>query len=423
MQEVVLAEDALLCCGSFTIPFFDFAHLLIRKTTRQWLRVNYALSSYLEQVFEVRHSSYKDPPMGLFGLAYKLRLRQCTVSHDRLYAFLGLLKSEKLEELPIDYKMHRDQLWMIFAKATMAKYKTLLPLALAENRNTEARWCFDWGSELSEPNYCIHGIVPFWTGGLDSPDFYPLQAARHSAADGLEARVRVNLEAPSVIAAQGFTVSRVVKVGTSVNSWLISFGRPNYVELFAEWESLVGGPWEDPDMARRFSQTVTGGAWNTEPSDWRVWNTKDYSEKVWSLSWWAHDTEDDPSFTGYNMSRHREPEQSDLHAQYCRIRDDACEERRIFLLENGDFGLGHEKTQVGDLVVVLLGSEVPLLLHQRDYGGIRRLTTGGRRKQELYKSTWAVVGQAYVHSIMHYDGGLQQDIEDGKVVLEEYVLD
>lgn len=422
MQEVVLAESVLLCCGSYSMPFFDFAHLLIQPITRKWLQVDYALSSYLEQVFEMRHASYQDPPMGLFGLSYKLRLRQCTIAHDRLYAFLGLLKSEKLEELPIDYKMDRDKLWMAFAKATMTKYKTLLPLALAEGRGAEARWCYDWNWELLEPNDCSHGVVPFWTGGLDSPDFYPLQAPRHSAADGLEARVRVDLEAPSVIAAQGFTVSKVVKVGTCVNSWFISFGRPNYVELFKEWESLVGGPWEDSAVAKRFSQTVTGGAWNTEPSDWRVWNTKNYSEKVWTLSWWTHITGGPESFTGYNMSRHQEPEPSELHAQYCRIRDDACEERRIFLLENGDFGLSHEKTQVGDLVVVLLGSQVPLVLHKRNHGGIRWLADD-ENKWELYKSTWGVVGQAYVHSIMNYDGDLQQDIENGKVVLEEYLLD
>ncbi|RSM08215.1 hypothetical protein CDV31_008223 [Fusarium ambrosium] len=422
VQEVVLAESALLCCGSYTIPFFDFAHLLIQQTTRNWLEVNYALSSYLEQVFEMRNPSYEDPPMGLFGLAYRLRHRQCTVAYDRLYAFLGLLKSPKMEELPIDYKMDMDELWMIFAKATMAKYKTLLPLALAESRYIGARWCYDWDSELFEPNHSVHGIFPFWTGGLDRPDFYPLQVPRHSAADGLEARIRVDLEAPSVISAQGFTVSKVVKVGTCVNSWFKTFGRPNYVQLFEEWESVVGGPWEDADMSKRFAQTITGGAWNTEPADWRVWNTKNYSEKVWSLSWWAHLKTTEENFTGYNMSRHTEPEPSELHARYCRIRDDACEERRIFLLENGDFGLGHENTQVGDLVVVLLGSQVPLILHKRDHGGLRWLTDS-ENKYALYKSTWGVVGQAYVHSLMKYDGDLEQDIEDGKVVLEEYLLD
>ncbi|KAH7268136.1 hypothetical protein MRS44_011579 [Fusarium solani] len=422
VQEVVLAGNAILCCGSYTIPFFDFAHLLIRQTTRHWLQVNYALASYLEQVFEMRNPSYQDPPIGLFGLAYKLRLRQCTVPYDRIYAFLGLIKSGKLEELPIDYKMNRDKLWMAFAKATMAKYKTLLPLALAESRYTEARWCYDWDTEFFEPNHSVHGIVPFWTGGLDSPDFYPLQRARHSASDGLEARIRVDLEAPSVISAQGFTVSKVVKVGTCVNSWFISFGRPNYVELFEEWESVVGGPWKDPEMSKRFSQTITGGAWETEPADWRFWNTKNYSEKVWTWSWWSHFTSEDESFTGYNMSRHTEPEPTELHAQYCRIRDDACEERRIFLLENGDFGLGHENTQVGDLVVVLLGSQVPFVLHKRDHGGIGWLADV-ENKWDLYKSTWGVVGQAYVHSLMKYDGDLEQDIKDEKVVLEEYLLD
>jgi hypothetical protein len=175
-------------------------------------------------------------------------------------------------------------------------------------------------------------------------------------------------------------------------------------------------------MSKRFAQTITGGAWETEPADWRFWNTKNYSEKVWTWSWWSHFTSEDESFTGYNMSRHTEPEPTELHAQYCRIRDDACEERRIFLLENGDFGLGHENTQVGDLVVVLLGSQVPFVLHKRDHGGIGWLADV-ENKWDLYKSTWGVVGQAYVHSLMKYDGDLEQDIKDEKVVLEEYLLD
>ncbi|KAM0437853.1 hypothetical protein ACHAPT_002218 [Fusarium lateritium] len=424
VQEVVLAESALLCCGPHTIPFFDFARLLIQQTTRNRVQVEYALSSYLEQVFHMRDPSYQDPPMGLFGLAYKLRHRQCTVSHDKLYAFLGLLKSEKLDELPVDYTMDAEELWMAFAKATMARYKTLLPLVLAESAtSSKARWCYDWSSEVYEPNDGVHGKLLFWTGGLDIPDYYPLQTPHHSAADGLDARIRVDMEAPSVISAQGFTVSKIIKTGSCVNSWFITFGRPNYVQLFEEWEALVGGPWKDPDMVKRFSDTVTGGAWNTEPADWRFWNTKNYSEKVWTWSWISREFLNDGStFTGYNMSRHSEHELTEAHAKYCRIRDDACEERRMFLLENGDFGLGPENTKVGDQVVILLGSQVPLVLHKRDYGGVRWLADV-ENKWELYKSTWKIVGQAYVHSVMKYDGDLKEDIEGGKVVLEEYLLD
>ncbi|KAF4970363.1 hypothetical protein FZEAL_10055 [Fusarium zealandicum] len=375
----------------------------------------------------IRDASYEDPPMGLFGLAYKLRHRQCTDSHDRLYAFLGLLKSteaQSTQDFPVDYTMDVKKLWMTFAKATMSRYQTLLPLVLAENsRSVEARWCYNWSQKAYEPNEVLHERLMFWTGGLDNADFYPLQSIQHSAADGLPARIQVDIEAPSVISAQGFTISKVIKTGSSVSSILIGFGRPNYVQLFKEWESVVGGPWEDAEMTRRFAHTVTGGAWTTEPADWRAWNTKNHSEKVWSPSWlWDIASEVDLPRTGYEMSRHSEQEIDETHAGYSRVRDDACEARRIFLLENGEFGLGPESTKVGDQVVILLGSQVPLVLHKRDYSGIRRLADK-EGKWKLYKSTWKLIGQAYVHSRMQYSGDLKDDINSGRVTLQDYLLD
>ncbi|KAH7116534.1 heterokaryon incompatibility protein-domain-containing protein [Dactylonectria estremocensis] len=427
VQEVVLAESALLCCGPHTMPFFEFARFLLQQMTRHHVKVGYALSSYLEMIFEMRKASYQDPPAGLFGLAYKLRHRQCTVSHDRVYAFLGLLKSKEIlstGEFSVDYTMDVNKLWMTFAKDTMSRYNTLIPLILAENaRSLEARWCYDWSKKAYEPNYHLHERLLFWTGGLDSPDFYPLQSPHHSAADGLPARIRVDMKAPSVITAQGFAISKIIKTGASVNSFLIGFGRPNYVQLFKEWESLVGGPWEDPQMTRKFARTITGGSWSREPEDWREWNTKDYSEKAWSLAWLGKEAfKDHISTTGYEMSRHLELQDTDDHSRYNRIRDDACEGRRIFLLENGDFGLGPESAKVGDNVVILLGSQVPLVLHRRDHSGIRRLVDL-ENKRKLFKSTWKLVGQAYVHNLMRYQGNLEQDIHNSRVVLEEYLLD
>ncbi|KAF4459090.1 HET-domain-containing [Fusarium albosuccineum] len=427
VQEVVLARTALLCCGPHTIPFFEFAQFLLHKMTRERIRVNYALSSYLRQVFQIREASYEDPPMGLFGLAYKLRYRQCTVSHDKLYAFLGLLKAKdslSTEVIPVDYAMDPSDLWMTFAKATMSKYETLLPLALAEmSRHINARWCLDWSHTMYEPNEVQHERRLFWTGGLDNPDYYPLQLPRHSAAGELPARIRLDFEAPSVISAEGFTVSKVAKVGASVPALTIGFGRPNYVKLFKEWETLVGGPWKNPDMTAEFAHTVTGGAWGVEPADWRGWNTKDYSEKPWSLGWLKNEfLEDEASTTGYEMSHHVEIKQDPVQSRYNRIRDDACEERRMFLLENGDFGLGPETTKVGDHVVILLGSQVPLVLHRRDYSGFRSWFDT-EDKGKLYKPTWKILGQAYIHARMKYPGHLGQDIRHGKVVLEEYLFD
>ncbi|KAF5021875.1 hypothetical protein F66182_6066 [Fusarium sp. NRRL 66182] len=430
VQEVVLAKTALLCCGHHSIPFFDFSTVLLRGITRERVKVTYALSNYLRLVFEMRKSSYQDPPTGLFGLAFQLRHRQCTVYHDRIYAFLGLLRRQDLstDEFQVDYNMKTDQLWMAFSKATMSRYKTLLPVVLAEDsfdswRPTLPRWCYNWSQKPREPNDVWHSRRLFWTAGLDSPDYYPLQAVDHSAAGGLAARVDLELEVPSVISVQGFTVSKVVKIGRNPYA---SLGRPNYIRLFTDWEKMVGGPWEDPEMKARFSHTVTAGAWNKTPADWRVWNKKDYAERLWSPTYLRDEFV--PNFwedkAGYNMSPHEtvDSQQDEIHRMYTYIRDSACEERVMFLLENGDYGLGPQNVKVGDAVAILLGSQVPLVLHERDLGGTRRWLDW-ENKADLYKSIWKVVGQAYVHSMMKYRGDLDQDIQDGKVILQDFHLD
>lgn len=271
----------------------------------------------------------------------------------------------------------------------------------------------------------------FWSDGLDDPRYYPLQINRWSAAGGLAARLRTNLDIDSVIAAQGFTVSKIVAVGPSNSSMLAAFGRPNYWQLFEKWEEVVGGPWKDSEMSRKFALTLTGGAWKEEPQDWRPWNKRKHSQRVWNWRWLVstfsdgfHGGDTKDSFGGYRPSRQSDSEDSDTAERYAKVRDDACEGRRIFLMENGQFGLGHEDTVVGDQVVVLLGCSVPYVLHKRDWGNRTwRRVVDADDKGPLYGHTWKAIGQAYVHEIMHYEGNLEQDIADGKVILDEFLLD
>lgn len=354
-----------------------------------------------------------------------------------MYAFIGLLNSDPSadsETVPVNYKAKIGDLCLYMSKDTMKRYHTLVPLALAEKglfaRDvggfSPVKWCWDFTAEASEPNDDESRAQLFWSGDLEHPHYYPLQTQKWSASGGLPARLRTELDMDSVIAAQGFPVGKIIAVGPSV--WLfsaIAAGRPNYRKVFERWEAVVGGPWADRAMTRKFASTVTGGAWAEEPMDWREWNKKDSSERVWDPRWlkssWGVDN---PPTRGYVHSRHSiDPETSDIAERYARVRDDACEGRRIFLMDNGQFGLGRDTVAVGDQVVVLLGCEVPLVLQKRNWAGGWRRLVDIEGKAKFYDSTWKNTGQAYVHDIMHYDGNLEQDIGKGKVVLEEFLLD
>ena len=65
-------------------------------------------------------------------------------------------------------------------------------------------------------------------------------------------------------------------------------------------------------------------------------------------------------------------------------------------------GLGPRLTEPGDLVCVLLGSQVPFVLRQV-YG------------------CYVLVGECYCHEIM--DGEAVRGLDEGKVVLQDFVLD
>jgi len=433
VQEVVLARDAVLHSGPHSVSFFTLASVLIHPATVKYLNVTYGLYSYLKQTFDLRSEKSEDPALGLFALVYSFRHRLATEPCDKLYAFIGLLKSPSSVPggtFTIDYRQDKKALWMSLSKETMSYHQTLLPLALAERTGTPgASWCYNGSIRPYDPNEFLEQRQVFWAGGLDDPRYYPLQANTFSAAGGLKARIRTDLEAPTVIAVQGFTHGEIVAVGESVNSWTIPLGRPNYVQLFKKWESLVGGPWEDDkkkEMARKFLLTVTGGAWTEEPLEWRAWDTRNYSQRPWDWRYIIDPqglTKDEDSGTGYKISRHLDTEHSDQATQYAKVRDDACEGRRMFLLGEGKgFGLGPENLEVGDRVVVFLGCDVPLVLHRKNWKRWRQLYDV-EDKAKLYGSTWKVLGQAYVHDIMHYPGDLARDIEDGKVLLEEYLVD
>lgn len=355
---------------------------------------------------------------------------------------MGLLNRDptaNIETLHVDYTQKKEDLCLSLSKDTMKRYRTLVPLALADLSyqisfglmvDPQVKWCWDYTESTlaDDPKDDYVRVRLFWSGGLEDPYYYPLQSQKWSASAGLPARVRTELDIHTVIAAQGFRIGRVVAVGPSVPLGRTALlGRPNYRTVFKKWEAVAGGPWADEDIKHKFAATVTGGAWTEGPMDWRVWNKNDFSEKLWDPRWMVRIAlqEDPPRSSGYMPSRHELGLEgtSETAKRYAVVRDDACEGRRIFLLDNGHFGLGRDTVVVGDQVVVLLGCEVPLVLHNRNWA------TGWRRKVDrlgkgkIYNSTWKNLGQAYVHDFMRYDGDLEQDIAEGKVVLEEFLLD
>lgn len=435
--------------------------MLLQSETKNHLNVSYSIYSYLKAVREMRSPEWRDPDLGLFELAYTFRHRKLSRRLDRVYAFRGLLKEQsslKGEAAVMNYGQEQEHLWLTLSRETMVEHQTLLPLVLAERTTSgnvqKSSWFLDFSMNHNEPNRPIEVRSLFWSGGLDDPVYYPLQVNDFCAAGGLKAQVSVDAELPSVISVKGFVCDDIVSVGSPVGRAAILLGRPNYVKLFKSWETLVGGPWpkqlakpsskdvEHLGPAEKFALTITGGVWTEAPLDWQHCNTRDHSQRFMSREFFraalANELEElGPnkdkirSITGYdNDRRHQFSARSDVdNVEYERLRDDACESRRLAVFRSGKFGLVSEFAQVGDKLVVLFGCDVPLVLHM-DRSGSNSLAAffdvdeKGKLYHDLKASgkIWALRGQAYVHELMHYPGDLESDIANGSINLETFMI-
>jgi hypothetical protein len=78
------------------------------------------------------------------------------------------------------------------------------------------------------------------------------------------------------------------------------------------------------------------------------------------------------------------------------------------------------RMQRWETVCVLLGSDVPFLLHP--FQPSKSWISLDKHLHNQFPLLYEVRGQAYVDGIMVYKGDIVEDIECGKVQLEEYIL-
>lgn len=109
------------------------------------------------------------------------------------------------------------------------------------------------------------------------------------------------------------------------------------------------------------------------------------------------------------------PSAKHLRDEYFKTRRNVCFDRRFFTTSDGRFGIGPKKLKAGDEVHIALGMQVPIILRKA------KDEWGTDESRALYAG-WLYIGQAYIHDLMLYKGDLLDDIETGRVELEQIVL-
>jgi len=397
VQEAFLAKHAVVQCGKHVIPFDDLCNFITHPATIGRLS---GLKSFpvfnLATTVQGVHNSVGDPQYGMLALAHQFRQRLATDSRDKIYAFMGLLNDDNNHLIQVDYTKSDETVFQDFAKASISRYRNLLPVALATESSTQASWCPSWAASMGPfeqfwpDRFKFPGwedTNPFWRGGLDDVRWYPLQVpGRYLAAGGHPAMCRTDLPDPAMLAVKGFTYDIVV--ATSSDPVLQIFA--TWRTLLESWEALAFqySPASEAEKSVAFTRTITANIPDSPIPNWRNWTPATRRRWMW------------------RKATPREPKEHTIQD----IMKAACGSRRFFVTANGTFGLGPSTTRAGDPVCVLLGSDVPFVLE------------AVKRKEGEIVILHKVRGQAYVDGAMVYEGDIKGDIEDGKIKLEEFFL-
>lgn len=211
---------------------------------------------------------------------------------------------------------------------------------------------------------------------------------------------------------KGFELDVVAKGGETTFN-LGSRQKHRWIYILLDWERVAGGPWSSSSdehlaLSDSFNRTIVADRWAEGIVDWRA-----ESEAL------------DSSFL---------PEEEN----YVKAVGCAGINRRFFVTRKGRFGLGPWNLKVGDVVVAVLGSTVPLVLRRDDGVKINRwerwmngfklyqypkeLGRESGTREESKNEFWKVVGEAYCDGFMYYEGDIGKDIHDGKVKVMDYNL-
>lgn len=215
--------------------------------------------------------------------------------------------------------------------ACLEEDKTFAILALAPGAALQGvSWCRDW--RIVNDGLGSNPIEYF--------SMYDLPQTRDYCTTGdsvpyIEAELNTR-----VLKVRGFDLGVVGKRG----EYTVNLGnRPvrNWSNLLLNWERTAGGPWSlssDQGLAlsKSFNRTIVADKWLEGIADWKT-ETK------------ALDSNLIPEDGSYVMAVSR-----------------AGINRRFFVTKTGNFGLGPWSLAVGDVLVAVLGSVVPLVLRRED---------------------------------------------------------
>ena len=411
VQEVTAAKSIEVQVGSHSIPWPLLSGAILSPQLQEWLQLPPAIRLFVQRVDELRTAAH-DPPLGLLSLAYDFRHREVTKAHDRLYALRGIL-NECVPDVKVDYAQPETELWRSFAKACIREQGNLLVLALndglpcdIDDRSCRGTWCPNWtayGDALAEERQ------PLWRGSLDADEARP----RYRPTADLEMVCETEVSDPAVIIVRGLRYPRVAATTEPAPASLSDADEAAWKRLLNEWYRTAAAVVElegaRPDLRTEFIRTINAGREEALPLQWwRTWYDADASSRT--------------------ALKEESPED---YATYRRQRNAVCRGRMLVVTEDGRLGLAHGRTRVGDTIMAFPGADVLFVVrenHPSDWRTAEPACVHCRQSKQHQHGcplgrVVRVVGQAYVHGLMHYEGNIREDMDNGTINMRDFFLD
>ncbi|TRX89822.1 hypothetical protein FHL15_009255 [Xylaria flabelliformis] len=480
-DEIIWEHFCLLVDRCVSMPYFQTKHvnyqdfLAIRGLREE--RLSTACSSSRKGEFSSgRLELQPNHSYDLLTMIYNFRAREATNPLDKVFAFQGLtgdtssisretIDYQSLSRVLVypDYTRRASFLSIDLAKAHIRSTRTLSIIALAEfarqsdprkpdNTNTNRQeYIPSWCPAFMNKESVREGLQlrPLWSGLplSDYPDFAasgkmtlrdsifnsefsipsPERDSR-AMVDGYSYQLPVHvlphlsLTIKEVGPAAGISLGNLSRMTRLVLMRRESTIAPSFRSSLS-WESVLpswrklarkgyrvrntgtahqsandsGVPFEE-----LFNLTITGGKFACVPRP----SVSESEPERGDISIGATAGQAAP-----NSNPHTRPQ------LYDRTRADACTGRRFFITDSGHMGLGPANLAVGDEVHVILGLQIPAILRKASKDSDRGMDYCGASDND-----WLYVGQAYVHELMNYKGVLEDDIQTGKVQLQELLL-
>ena len=390
-------------CGRKSIPWDSVSRVSHAVQRYRWkieqiLALSQAGYEYINMEFPVNlvrevwrsQASVAEAECTLLKQLWHFKSRKCGDPRDKVYAILGICKDLRSGDITVDYSASVARVYSDVSKFIIMRDRSLKLLSACQSYGSDVRGLPSWAPDWSiDARFRPTRSISSWVADDRSGIFH--------ASGSFPARVEISADLRTM-SAQGLLVGKIAVLGTHLendgDTEETLATQERMFTLFKEWWPLAqtNTPESTSSGERR-----ANAFWRTIVTDMDSFSQKATQsvEGAQFRSWMAL-----PS-TAF------EPE--DLVAEsgvqenlsFVASFQQATRNRRFFITEEGQLGLGPRLIEPGDLVCVLLGSEVPFVL---------------RKAGDCY----VLVGECYYHGFM--EGRAVEGLEEGRVVLQDFVL-